>query len=196
MSHSHQYNKCYFCDGNHICRECPIETKLAPVFKKKVGVMMEQWIGNNLKCPNCNHPDLFVVGDNSPSLDIICNNCSSKFEVKSKCLSVNVLPPDIKLPHGSYRDFCERLDDGLGLIVIIYGIDRVNKLIKIREVLYANNTIFRNENIIKVDRRVDRYNHGLSTIYIKNKLHLPKLRLKDNVVMSFSEEYNSLVSRI
>ena len=28
---------CYFCEGNHVCRECPQETLLAPVLKKYIG---------------------------------------------------------------------------------------------------------------------------------------------------------------
>ena len=180
-------NKCFFCNGDHTCRVCPIESAMAPILKKKVGEMMEYWVGHNLKCPGCAQPALNVIGNHAPSLDIICQNCSNKIEVKSKCLSVNKLPNDINLPHGSYIDFTHRLDDGLNLIVIIYGVDRIKKLIKIREVLYADNAHFKNTNIIKVEKRSD---SNLSTIFIKNREKLTKLKTdNDNMVMSFSDEY-------
>lgn len=185
-------NKCFFCNGDHTCRVCPIESAMAPIFKKKVGEMMEYWVGHNLKCPGCDQPTLNVIGNHAPSLDIICQSCSRKFEVKSKCLSVNKLPNDINLPHGTYIDFTHRLNEGLNLIVIIYGVDRINKLIKIREVLHADNTDFRNHNIIKVEKRSD---CNLSTIFIKNREKLAKLKMgADNTVMSFSDEYRYLMS--
>jgi hypothetical protein len=184
--------KCYFCNDNHLCRSCPKEFAMAPVFKKKVGIMMEYWVANNFKCPECNHACLNVIGNHAPSLDIICNNCSNKFEVKSKCLSVNNLPNDIKLPHGSYIDYVNRLEENLNLIVIIYGVDRINKLINIREVLYADTTYLKNPSIIEVKKRP---NSNLSTILIKNKMILLKLKLKtNNSILSFKNEYESFYS--
>ncbi len=179
--------KCYFCNENHACRDCPKESAMAPIFKKKVGNMMEHWVANNFNCPECNHACLNVIGNHTPSLDIICKNCSKKFEVKSKCLSVNKLPNDIKLPHGSYIDYVHRLEEGLNLIVIIYGVDRINKIINIREVLYADNTYLKNPAVIEVQKRPD---SNLSTILIKNKKNLLKLNLiTNNIILSFKNEY-------
>ena len=181
--------RCYFCNENHLCRGCPKETAMAPIFKKKVGIMMEHWIADNLKCLECNQACLHVIGNHSPSLDIICKNCSNKFEVKSKCLSVNNIPNDIKLPHGSYVDYVNRLEENLNLFVIIYGVDRVNKLINIREVLYADTSDLRNPSIIEV---VKRHNSNLSTILIKNRRILLNLKLKtNNRMLSFKNEYES-----
>lgn len=171
--------KCYFCGGNHICRDCPLEAQLAPILKKKVGNCMEYYIGENINCPECNHQSLKVIGNHSPSLDIICKECNKKFEVKSKCLSINKLPNDIKLPHGSYLEFINRLKDDLGLIVIIYGVDRINKTIVIREILYANNSSLNNYEIINIEKRE---NSSLSNIFIKDKKYLKKLRLINSEV--------------
>lgn len=181
------YIKCYFCNGNHACRDCPLEAKMAPVLRKKVGNMMEYYVAENLKCPECKKDKtLKVIGNHTPSLDIICSCCNKKFEVKSKCLSVAKLPNDINLPHGSYIDYVHRLEEGLNLIVIIYGVERVNKLITIREVLYANNQKLKDSSIVQVLKRSD---NNLSTIMIKNKKVLSKLEVQtDNTVLTFRND--------
>lgn len=185
--------KCYFCGDSHICRDCPKEIAMAPIFKKKIGNMMEFWFANNFSCPECNNKSLNVVGNHSPSLDIICQNCNKKFEVKSKCLSINKLPDDIKLPHGSYIDFNYRLNNGLNLIVIIYGVDRINKIINIREIIYANNSNLRNKDIIKVDKKND---SNLSIININDKNKLEKLNMDtQNIFLSFKNEYDITLSK-
>lgn len=172
-------NKCYFCNGDHICRNCPIEASLSPIYKKKVGNMMEYYIADNFKCPECNNQSLYVLGNNTPSLDIICNFCERKFEVKSKCLSIQKIPKDINLNHGSYNNYISRLSEKLNLFVIIYGVDRITKTIYIREVLYANNSLLLNTNIIDVEK-----NNKCSIIIIKNKEYLKKLIFKKNTTMN------------
>ena len=174
---------CYFCEGNHVCRECPQETLLAPVLKKYIGKIMEEFIGNNFCCPKCNSDSLAVLGNHTPSLDIVCNGCERKYEVKSKCLSINNLPTDLKLPHGNFEEYKIRQENGLDLFVIIYKVDRINKKITIREVLYAdNNDILKNDNI----KVLKRNNSHLSTIIINNKTLLNKLKLTKMFQFDFS----------
>ena len=191
LKHSTPYNtshiKCHFCGDKHTCRVCPLEEAIAPILKKKVGTAMEYYIAEHIKCPECNTLSLDVIGDHTPSLDIICNNCSNKFEVKSKCLSVNKIPEDITLSHGLYRDYMSRLyNENLNLIVIIYGVDRINKLIKVKEVLYANNKTMTNETLVLNERR---HNSPLSTICIKKKSALKKLFLNTKETeMSFKKD--------
>lgn len=184
--------KCYFCNGNHACRDCPLEATMAPMLRKKVGNMMEYYVADNLCCPECGYQKtLKVIGNHTPSLDIICQRkeCSKKFEVKSKCLSVHKLPNDIKLPHGSFIDYKQRVKEGLNLIVIIYGVDRIRKLINIREVLYANNEDLENSSIIEVDKRED---NNLSIINIKNKNYLMKLDLNaDTTNITFQNDVDT-----
>lgn len=179
--------KCYFCNGNHACRDCPLEATMAPILRKKVGNMMEYYVAENLKCPECNMvKKLKVIGNHTPSLDLICSGCNKKFEVKSKCLSVSRLPNDINLPHGSYIDYIHRLEEGLNLIVIIYGVDRVKKLITVREVLYANNQDLKTPSVVEVLKRSD---NNLSTIMIKNKKNLNNLCLQtENTVLTFKND--------
>jgi hypothetical protein len=160
--------KCYFCGEDHTCRECPLEMKMAPILKKKVGAMMEHYVANNFYCPTCNKKEMKVIGNHSPSLDLVCS-CGKKVEVKSKCLSVSKLPNDISLPHGSYIDYVNRLKSGLDLFIVIYGVDRIKKIIKIREVLYASHNMLVKQIDIKVEQRED---NGLSTIIINDRSRL------------------------
>jgi hypothetical protein len=173
---------CYYCNGNHMCRDCPQEIAMAPVFKKNVGTMMEYWVSNNLVCPGCDRQSLTVIGNHTPSLDIVCKTCYKKFEVKSKCLSVAKLPNDIRLNHGSYYDFIHKLNEGLNLFVVIYGVNRFDKTITIKEILYVNNTELCNPSLVNIEKRNDSI---LSTIFIKNKSKLTKLKPSDQAILTF-----------
>jgi hypothetical protein len=188
--------KCYFCGGNHMCRDCPQEAILSPILKKYIGSIMENFIGNNFECPCCHHKTMKVLGNHSPSLDIICTNCKRRFEVKSKCLSVNHLPNDLKLPHGSYDDYLKRQNNGLDLFVIIYKVDRVKKKITIREVLYAKHQdIIKEQNILVVKRKKSH----LSTILIKDKHQLKKMNMNQIYQFDFSgiiEKYMENLEKI
>ena len=177
---------CNFChELAHNTKKCPLETSVAPLLKKKVGSLMEYFVANNIKCPECNKSALQVIGNDSPSLDIICNNCDKIFEVKSKCLSNHIIPNDIVLPHGVYFKYLEKCNEGLNLIIVVYGIDRYNKNIIIREILYASNNNLKDKNNIIVSQNE---NNTLSTIFIKNKLLLNRIVFKNNNIISFYEE--------
>ena len=175
------HQNCHFCGGDHKCRECPKEASLSPIYKNIIGNKMEYFIADNFKCPECNCQSLFVLGNHTPSLDIICRNCSKKFEVKSKCLSVSIIPSDINLNHGSYNNYISRLSERLNLFVIIYGVDRISKNITIREVLYANNSLLLNTDVINVNK-----NNNRSLIIIKDKEKLQKLNFKKGTESYFN----------
>lgn len=188
--------RCYFCNGNHMCRECPQEAILSPVLKKYIGSIMENFISDNFCCPSCKEKKMMVLGNHTPSLDIICENCNRRFEVKSKCLSVEYLPKDLKLPHGSYDDYVKRQSNGLDFFIIIYKVDRIRKKITIREVLYAtNSSILENDNIQVLKRKKSH----LSNIIIKNKHLLHRIKMDKNYQFDFSkiidkymENFNSI----
>jgi len=186
--------RCYFCQGNHLCRNCPIEEKLAPILKKKVGKYMEYYVANNLNCPICKKKELHVLGNNSPSLDIICKNCNRNIEVKSKCLSVNKLPNNIYLPHGNFSEYFERQKTGLDFIIVIYSVDRIKKMINIRKILYMNDDIIKDGDIIKVTRRE---NSPLSTIKIDN-INSPKIKKvkikRKNSFISFKKQVINMIN--
>lgn len=177
---------CQFCNEEaHTTIKCPLEVSIAPILKKKVGNVMEYFVANNLKCPECGKSALQVLGNNSPSFDIVCNSCDKMFEVKSKCLSVNIIPNDIILPHGSYSKFINQCNQGLNLIIVIYGIDRLKKNIIIREILYASNKELCEDTNINVSQNKD---NTLSTIFINNKLLLKRMVISHNNIISFAKE--------
>ena len=182
-------NKCYFCSGNHLSRDCKIEKKIAPILKKKVGDTMEHYIANTLNCPECKKNELKVIGNHSPSLDIVCNNCNIKIEVKSKCLSVERLPKDININHGCYYEFNKRIDNNLNMIIILYGVNRVKKQITIREILYVPNSYFQKSflNITKKN------NSNLTEITIKDRFNLPNLLDNEKPVIDFENEVKQLL---
>jgi hypothetical protein len=129
---------CHFCGGNHNCRNCHIEKKVAPRLKKVIGKKMERYVAS-LSCPCCRKKTLCLLDDNSPSLDIICmdNMCKKKFEVKSKCLSCKDLPDDLQINHGNYEYYLKRQAEGLDFIIVIYKVDRINKISEIRKVIHV-----------------------------------------------------------
>jgi hypothetical protein len=162
---------------------------MSPILKKYIGDTMEKYIADNVPCIKCKQQTLVVLGDNSPSLDIVCSNCNINIEVKSKCLSVNILPKDITLPHGNYNKYKNRIKSELDLFIIIYKIDRIKKNVIIREILYAPHTIFQNSNIIKV---VKCDNNNSSMIVINDRTQLQKINIDENNILNFQniiEEY-------
>jgi hypothetical protein len=184
--------KCYFCGDSHSSRECPLEKQLAPILKKKVGMAMEHYIADNFACPKCGNHTLEVIGNHTPSLDIICSTCSKMIEVKSKCLSVEKIPSDIRLNHGAYVDFQNRLNDDLDLFVIIYGVDRIKKQISIKEVLYISNDNLKNKDLIEISKCS--YNN-LSLISIKDKNKLDKLKIPSSTkIIDFSDLVHTYLS--
>ena len=186
--------KCHFCQGNHNCRDCPIEKKVAPRLKKIIGKKMEQYV-SSLPCPCCRKKKLCLLSDNSPSLDIICtdNECGKKFEVKSKCLSCKDLPPDLKINHGNYEYYLKRQREGLDFIVVIYKVDRVNKISTIRKVIHIPDNDIKTKNNFQVIKK-DRYCDILikdHTIYngINFKTNHPQLSFKNDIKRILQLQY-------
>tara|TARA_Y100000590_G_C15724361_1_gene1014651 strand:+ start:1566 stop:2144 length:579 start_codon:yes stop_codon:yes gene_type:complete len=185
---------CHFCGGNHNCRECPIEKKVAPQLKKIIGKKMEQYV-SFLPCPCCRLKSLFLLNDNSPSLDIICsnNNCGKKFEVKSKCLSCKDLPNDLIINHGNYECYMKRQQEGLDFIVVIYKVDRINKISTIRKIIHIpDNDIKTNTNFNVVQK--NRYCNILIKDHTKyNGIHFkyaaPQLSFKKEITKILALNY-------
>jgi len=185
------YNKCYFCGDNHTSRECDVERKIAPILKKKVGNMMEHYIADNLNCPECKRDTLKVIGNHSPSLDIICTFCQINIEVKSKCLSVERLPKEITIQHGCYYEFNKRIHNNLNIIIILYGVNRIRKQITIREILYIPNSYFQKFELDIYKKK----NSNLTEIIIKNRFNLPNLLNNKKPTIDFEQEVNELLKQ-
>jgi hypothetical protein len=188
--------KCSFCNGNHNSRNCDIEQFCAPIFKKEVGIYMEEHITQNITCPRCNNNKLYKLGNHTPSIDLVCTECSHIYEVKSKCLSVKDLPNDIFCNGGNYNELINNIKNKeLDLIIVLYGVNREKKEIFIREILYADNNML-NDNNHKKNIIISKKNDNqLSSIEIKNKDKLKKLCIK-NTYLSFKNLYEVLIKKL
>jgi hypothetical protein len=185
-------NKCYFCNGKHSCRNCPVEQMVAPYMKKIVGIHMESFVANKLCCPRCNKQSLRLLGNHTPSLDIVCDNCYTNFEVKSKCLSIPILPKDLMLNHGNYFDYINRQREGLDFIIIIYKVDRKTKMIEIRNILHvANDTICTNNNNNFIVEKNS--NNSMSKIFITDYTKLNQIKLHSIYNYNFSTNIDCIL---
>lgn len=189
--HNNMYNrKCDYCSKSHTSNECPIEKKLAPFMKKIVGMYMENFISKEVCCPRCNCKTLNSLNTNAPSLDIICTNCRTKFEVKSKCMSSKIIPKDLIFHHGNYYNYINRQKNGLDFFLVIYSVCRKTKIIVIKNILYAPNEII-NSNDIKIEQKHDSH---LSEIIIPDYNRLPQITLSEIYAYDFSDNVNAILN--
>lgn len=179
---------CSFCGSStHTSKTCQIEPSMAPIFKQEIGIFMEKYIVNNIKCPKCKINSLNRLGTNTPSLDMICNNCNSMFEIKSKCLSIDIMPNHIFFNGGNYLEFNRNINNGLELILIIYGINRKEKMLTIRTILYVPNNILKDNNTIEIHKSLTH-----SKINIKNINNINTISILNNT-LSFKKLYQNLL---
>ena len=167
--------RCHYCKStSHLCRDCPVEKKDAESYKLIIGKWAENYV-TKYSCPSCNKNTLKYLGDNSPSLDIICTDkeCNHMIEVKSKCLSVKQLPKDIYMYHGNYNCYYKRFNEGLTFVFIIYSVNRRKKSFNIRKVYYVSNDEIK-KNVIKVVKT----RNNLSRIIVPNISSLKSWRIK------------------
>lgn len=185
---------CEWCNYNHNSRECPYEKLCNKEIIVKVGQIMEEFIEYNFKCTKCNEYSLRRLGDNSPSIDLMCRTCDKKIEIKSKCLSIEELPNEIVCKGGNYNYFKNNIVNlNLDLIVIIYGVNRKNKVINIREIYWFDNIQLKNQYNVKIS--LDK-NLITSNIYIKNRNLINKIYLAKNITISFEKLIKKLINKI
>jgi len=184
---------CTFCKSkNHTSIMCDVEYKMAPYFKKEVGIKMEDYVTKNIPCQLCYKHSLKALKDYSPSLDIVCENCGAFYEVKSKCLSVKTLPKDIFCNGGNFIEFKKNIYNGLNLFIILYGVYREKKEIVIRNIYYITNNELVQEKIIEIDKKK---NTTLSTIKIFDRSILKTINIKEKF-LSFKDLYNNLIKTL
>ena len=190
--------KCNFCGQQHVKKKgkfvCPVEVILAPYMKKLIGAYMEKFLGQYVSCPYCDTTSLQVLGNHTPSLDLICSTCQESpvnIECKSKCLSVSYLPKDIMLPHGNFFDYIQRQEKGLDFMVIIYKVDRTTKVISIRKVIFIpHNEIIKEDNFVVIQNT----NSTLSTIFIRDHTLYQDITPRYHNMIDFSQKINKLMA--
>ena len=189
-----KHSVCYFCNDNtHLSRNCTVEKSVSNNLKKVCGLWAEEFVGTHLCCPRCNTMSLQILGDNSASLDACCinNNCNAKIEIKSKCISAINIPLDLKLPHGNFKYYNKRQEDGLDFIIIIYSANRQTKIIEIRKILYIEDSIIKNKKLFIINKNENMNN---STIIIPNYTKLNEIRLNKVYKYNFSENINNILN--
>jgi hypothetical protein len=184
---------CDYCNNSHTSKECKLEKLVAPLMRKIVGMYMEHFVANEVLCPRCNNKTLETLGTHAPSLDLICNSCNTKFEIKSKCMSAKVLPHDLVFNHGNYNDYKNRQKQGLDIMLIIYSVCRKTKIIKIRRVFWVPNEIINSTNYINVIKKTE---SSLSEIIVNNYKYLPEIIFNQKYAFAydFSEQINTIIN--
>ncbi|MBU6431580.1 restriction endonuclease, partial [Patescibacteria group bacterium] len=71
---------------------------------QKIRVLTEDWVGNQIYCPNCGHLDIDKYPNNKSVGDFFCSNCKEDYELKSKKENFGN-----KIVDGAYRTMIERL---------------------------------------------------------------------------------------
>lgn len=184
--------RCDWCFGSHNSRVCPYEKLCNVEINTYIGNYFEDYIESNIKCIKCNTFSLHKLGDNTPSMDLICIKCYKKIELKSKCLSAIDIPNDIQCKGGNYNYLIDNITNSeLDIIIIIYSVNRINKTIKIRHIYWINNydLLFNdNINIIKNDK--------LSIISIKNRNDLIDIKLPKIINISLKSFIDNIMKTI
>jgi hypothetical protein len=113
------------------------------------------------------------------------------FEIKSKCMSANVVPNDLIFNHGNYKDYINRQQAGLDIILIIYSVNRKNKTIKIRHVFYAKNEDILHQKCLCV---IKKEKSTLSQIIVNDYNDLYEIIPNQKFSYDFSENINLIIS--
>jgi type II restriction enzyme len=100
------------------------EIKIANEYKspsQKVRVLTENWVDNQVYCPNCGHQDIDKYRNNQPVADFFCSNCKEDYELKSKRESIGN-----KIVNGAYRTMIERLQSSNNPNLFLLSYDLYN----------------------------------------------------------------------
>jgi len=71
---------------------------------QRARVLSENWVDNEIYCPNCGHLEIDKYPNNQPVADFSCSNCREDYELKSKQGTLGT-----KIVDGAYRTMLERL---------------------------------------------------------------------------------------
>jgi type II restriction enzyme len=83
------------------------DTTIAEEYKsnaQRARVLTENWVDNEIYCPNCGQLNIDKYPNNQPVADFYCSNCKEDYELKSKQDGIGT-----KVVDGAYRTMVERL---------------------------------------------------------------------------------------
>ena len=72
---------------------------------QKMRVLTEQWVSEQIYCPNCGSIKINKYDNNKPVADFYCNSCYEEFELKSKKGKIGKV-----VPAGAYSKMVERIN--------------------------------------------------------------------------------------
>ncbi len=92
---------------------------------QKARVLTEDWVDDQIYCPNCGHLDIDKYPNNEPVADFYCPHCREDYELKSKKSTIST-----KIVDGAYRTMLERLhsDSNPNLFLLSYDLNRFEVL--------------------------------------------------------------------
>lgn len=150
---------------------------------QKIRVLTEDWVGNQIYCPNCGHLDIIKYSNNKPVADFFCSNCKEDYELKSKKDKMSN-----RILDGAYGSMIERLrsENNPNFFFLNYNI----KNYEVQNFIIIPKHFFTPEIIIKRNKGLpDRPDYIMCSIdlslipqsgkifYIKNRQIEPKERV-------------------
>lgn len=76
---------------------------------QKARVLSENWVAENIFCPNCGGYNIIKYANNQPVADFNCPNCNEDYELKSEKSKNKMTNFSVKIPDGAYHTMLKRI---------------------------------------------------------------------------------------
>ena len=92
---------------------------------QKARLLTENWVSDQIFCPNCGHLKINQYPNNKPAVDFYCSGCKENFELKGKQNTIGA-----KVVDGAYRTMMERLQsrENPNLFLFTYDFEKLEVL--------------------------------------------------------------------
>ena len=126
---------------------------------QKARVWTEQWVSQQLYCPNCGNPRITQLPANLPVADFFCPKCNDQFELKSQKKDFGA-----KVADGAYHTKCERLVSSTNPNLLLLSYDLADAAVRNVSVVpkhfFVPDIVERRKPLAKTARRTDRQGHN------------------------------------